>query len=161
MNEVIYDKVMEHAGKNQVLVFVHSRKETSKTAKTIRDMSLEKDTIGVFLKEDSASTEVLRTEAEQTKVWNLSYNMLPTYCEHTVVVCDSAVLSEHACAEFSINDQGVGGRGLGGVCGHITTFPFLRIGRPTVKAYIGHCRERNLGDLYYSCVKTPKAIIAS
>ena len=68
MNEVVYDKVMEHAGKNQVLVFVHSRKETSKTAKTIRDMSLEKDTIGMFLKEDSASTEVLRTEAEQTKV---------------------------------------------------------------------------------------------
>ena len=68
MNEVVYDKVMEHAGKNQVLVFVHSRKETSKTAKTIRDMCLEKDTIGMFLKEDSASTEVLRTEAEQTKV---------------------------------------------------------------------------------------------
>lgn len=71
MNEVVYDKVMEHAGKNQVLVFVHSRKETSKTAKTIRDMCLEKDTIGMFLKEDSASTEVLRTEAEQTKVSSL------------------------------------------------------------------------------------------
>ena len=75
MNEVVYDKVMEHAGKNQVLVFVHSRKETSKTAKTIRDMSLEKDTIGMFLKEDSASTEVLRTEAEQTKV-SLPYTSL-------------------------------------------------------------------------------------
>lgn len=68
MNDVVYDKVMEHAGRNQVLVFVHSRKETSKTAKAIRDMCLEKDTIGSFLKEDSASTEVLRTEAEQTKV---------------------------------------------------------------------------------------------
>ncbi len=68
MNDVVYDKVMEHAGRNQVLVFVHSRKETSKTAKAIRDMCLDKDTIGQFLKEDSASTEVLRTEAEQTKV---------------------------------------------------------------------------------------------
>ncbi len=68
MNDVVYDKVLEHAGRNQVLVFVHSRKETSKTAKAIRDMCLEKDTIGLFLKEDSASTEVLRTEAEQTKV---------------------------------------------------------------------------------------------
>ena len=68
MNEIVYDKVMEHAGKNQVLIFVHSRKETNKTAKTVRDMCLEKDTIGVFLKEDSASTEVLRTEAEQTNV---------------------------------------------------------------------------------------------
>ena len=68
MNEIVYDKVMEHAGRNQVLIFVHSRKETNKTAKTIRDMCLEKDSIGVFLKEDSASTEVLRTEAEQTNV---------------------------------------------------------------------------------------------
>ena len=36
MNDIVYDKVIEHAGRNQVLVFVHSRKETSKTAKTIR-----------------------------------------------------------------------------------------------------------------------------
>lgn len=38
MNEVVYDKIMEHAGKNQILVFVHSRKETAKTAK-VRDCS--------------------------------------------------------------------------------------------------------------------------
>jgi len=68
MNDIVYDKVMEHAGKNQVLIFVHSRKETVKTAKTLRDTCLEKETIGQFLREDSASTEVLRTEAEQTKV---------------------------------------------------------------------------------------------
>ncbi|XP_065882563.1 U5 small nuclear ribonucleoprotein 200 kDa helicase-like [Dysidea avara] len=67
MNDIVYDKVLEHAGKNQVLIFVHSRKETAKTAKTLRDTCLEKETIGQFLREDSASTEVLRTEAEQTK----------------------------------------------------------------------------------------------
>jgi hypothetical protein len=49
-------------------VFVHSRKETGKTARAIRDMCLEKDTLGLFLREGSASTEVLRTEAEQCKV---------------------------------------------------------------------------------------------
>ena len=53
---------------SQVLVFVHSRKETGKTARAIRDMCLEKDTLGQFLKEGSASTEILRTEAEQVKV---------------------------------------------------------------------------------------------
>ena len=68
MNSVVYDKVVERAGKSQVLVFVHSRKETVKTAKMIRDMCIEKDTIGYFMREDSASTEILRTEAEQTKV---------------------------------------------------------------------------------------------
>uniref|UniRef100_A0A4W6G0Y3 Activating signal cointegrator 1 complex subunit 3 n=1 Tax=Lates calcarifer TaxID=8187 RepID=A0A4W6G0Y3_LATCA len=40
MNEIVYEKIMEHAGKNQVLVFVHSRKETGKTARAIRDMFL-------------------------------------------------------------------------------------------------------------------------
>ena len=60
-------QVMEHAGKNQVLVFVHSRKETGKTARALRDLCLEKDTLGLFLKEGSASTEVLRSEAEEVK----------------------------------------------------------------------------------------------
>ena len=62
MNDIVYEKVIEHAGKNQVLIFVHSRKETSKTARAIRDLCLERDTLGHFLREDSASTEVLRYE---------------------------------------------------------------------------------------------------
>ena len=68
MNSIVYDKVVERAGKSQVLVFVHSRKETAKTAKMVRDTCVQKDTIGYFMREDSASTEILRTEAEQTKV---------------------------------------------------------------------------------------------
>ncbi|NXI31883.1 U520 helicase, partial [Sterrhoptilus dennistouni] len=59
-----------------VLVFVHSRKETGKTARAIRDMCLEKDTLGLFLREGSASTEVLRTEAEQCKNLELK-DLLP------------------------------------------------------------------------------------
>ncbi|GLV40316.1 Brr2 U5 snRNP complex subunit [Carabus blaptoides fortunei] len=76
MNEIVYEKTMEHAGRNQVLIFVHSRKETGKTARTIRDMCLEKDTLGQFLKEGSASMEVLRTEAEQVKNQELK-DLLP------------------------------------------------------------------------------------
>nr|XP_026654980.1 U5 small nuclear ribonucleoprotein 200 kDa helicase-like [Zonotrichia albicollis] len=76
MNEIVYEKIMEHAGKNQVLVFVHSRKESGKTARAIRDMCLEKDTLGLFLREGSASTEVLRTEAEQCKNLELK-DLLP------------------------------------------------------------------------------------
>ncbi|CAF1188389.1 unnamed protein product [Adineta steineri] len=64
MNDLVYDKIMEHAGKNQVLVFVHSRKETGKTARAIRDACLEKDTINAFLRDGSGSQEILRTEAE-------------------------------------------------------------------------------------------------
>nr|XP_023027359.1 putative U5 small nuclear ribonucleoprotein 200 kDa helicase [Leptinotarsa decemlineata] len=76
MNEIVYEKTMEHAGKNQVLIFVHSRKETGKTARAIRDMCLEKDTLGNFLREGSASMEVLRTEAEQVKNHELK-DLLP------------------------------------------------------------------------------------
>ncbi|CAG9106243.1 unnamed protein product [Plutella xylostella] len=67
MNDIVYEKTMQHAGRDQILVFVHSRKETGKTARAIRDMCLEKDTLGHFLREGSASMEVLRTEAEQVK----------------------------------------------------------------------------------------------
>ena len=44
MNKVTYQKVVDQAGKNHVLIFAHSQKETAKTAKTIKDMALEKDT---------------------------------------------------------------------------------------------------------------------
>lgn len=98
MNEIVYEKTMEHAGRNQVLIFVHSRKETGKTARAVRDMCLEKDTLGQFLRfviyltfftfiilcflkiflfrEGSASMEVLRTEAEQVKNTELK-DLLP------------------------------------------------------------------------------------
>ncbi|XP_041761550.1 putative U5 small nuclear ribonucleoprotein 200 kDa helicase [Anopheles merus] len=76
MNDIVYEKVMEHAGRNQVLVFVHSRKETGKTARAIRDMCLEKDTLGTFLRDGSASMEVLRSEAEQVKNQELK-DLLP------------------------------------------------------------------------------------
>ncbi|CAM9815194.1 unnamed protein product, partial [Scytosiphon promiscuus] len=36
MNEICYEKVMAQAGRNQVLIFVHSRAETAKTAKALR-----------------------------------------------------------------------------------------------------------------------------
>jgi pre-mRNA-splicing helicase BRR2 len=75
MNDIVYDKVMETAGRNQVLIFVHSRKETAKTAKAIRDACLERDTLSKFLRE-CASTEILRTEAESAKNHDLK-ELLP------------------------------------------------------------------------------------
>ena len=76
MNDLVYEKTMEHAGKNQVLIFVHSRKETGKTARAIRDACLEKGTIAAFMKEGSASQEILRTEADQNKNLELK-DLLP------------------------------------------------------------------------------------
>ncbi|KAE8697882.1 hypothetical protein F3Y22_tig00110610pilonHSYRG00935 [Hibiscus syriacus] len=47
--------VLAVAGKHQVLIFVHSRKETFKTARAARDTALANDTLSRFLKEDAAS----------------------------------------------------------------------------------------------------------
>lgn len=65
MNDVCYTKVLEQVGqnRNQMLIFVHSRKETAKTAKYIRDKALEQETIGQILRSDAASREILREEA--------------------------------------------------------------------------------------------------
>ena len=66
MNAICYEKVLEQAGRNQVLIFVHSRKETARTARAIRDLFAEHNTQSQLLKEDSASREILVTEAEAT-----------------------------------------------------------------------------------------------
>ncbi|KAK4237852.1 Sec63 Brl domain-containing protein [Achaetomium macrosporum] len=65
MNDITYQKVLEHVGqhRNQMLVFVHSRKETAKTAKYIRDKALEMDTINQILKHDAGTREVLNEAA--------------------------------------------------------------------------------------------------
>jgi pre-mRNA-splicing helicase BRR2 len=68
MNEVCYEKVMERAGRHQVLVFAHSRKETARTAKIIRDMALAQDKLGMFVKEDSESKKILLDVIVQKKL---------------------------------------------------------------------------------------------
>ncbi|KAL8506512.1 hypothetical protein ACS0TY_017413 [Phlomoides rotata] len=76
MNDVCYEKVISVAGKHQVLIFVHSRKETTKTARAIRDTALTKDTLGKFLKEDSVSREILQSHTELVKSNDLK-DLLP------------------------------------------------------------------------------------
>lgn len=76
MNDVCYEKVISVAGKHQVLIFVHSRKETAKTARAIRDSALANDTLGKFLREDSASREILQSHMELVKSNDLK-DLLP------------------------------------------------------------------------------------
>jgi pre-mRNA-splicing helicase BRR2 len=67
MNDVTYNKVMEHVGTkgNQMIIFVHSRKDTAKTARYIRDKALEMDTINQVLRHDAGSREILTEAAGQ------------------------------------------------------------------------------------------------
>lgn len=76
MNEICYEKVLQQAGKNQVLIFTHSRAETAKTARALRDMALENDALNLFVRDDSASREILREEAESVKNQDLK-DLLP------------------------------------------------------------------------------------
>ncbi|KAL6139842.1 hypothetical protein ACLB2K_058143 [Fragaria x ananassa] len=76
MKQLCSEKVMAVAGKHQVLVFVHSRKETVKTAGDIRDAALANDTLISFLKEDSASCEIIRSELVKIKSNDLK-SLLP------------------------------------------------------------------------------------
>lgn len=65
MNEICYEKVLEQAElNNQVLIFVHSRKETATTAQAIRDLFVENDTLSKLVRPGTASSEVLIREAE-------------------------------------------------------------------------------------------------
>ncbi len=43
-------------------MFVHSRKETAKTARFIKETALAGDTLARFMRSDSASREILQTE---------------------------------------------------------------------------------------------------
>jgi len=67
MDDICYNKVRESAGKSQTIVFVHSRRETVRTAQHMRDRALAEDTLHLFLRDGSASQEVIRQEAESVK----------------------------------------------------------------------------------------------
>ena len=65
MNEICYDKVMQAAGRHQLLVFVHSRKDTAITARMLRDRAQEADELVKFIRDDEEGRrEILRVEAE-------------------------------------------------------------------------------------------------
>ena len=61
-NEVLFEKVMEDAGKNQILVFVHGRKETVRTARELRSLAVDKKEEAKFI-QDTASRGILEHEA--------------------------------------------------------------------------------------------------
>lgn len=59
-------QVIKAAGQHQVLVFVHSRKETAKTAKYLKEQALKDDKLAKF-QGDAGSREILQQEADTSK----------------------------------------------------------------------------------------------
>ncbi|AGO13973.1 AaceriAGR113Wp [[Ashbya] aceris (nom. inval.)] len=65
MNQVCYEKVLESITENhQVIVFVHSRKDTARTAIWLRNKLLEDDKISNFAPQDAGSAEILKRETD-------------------------------------------------------------------------------------------------
>lgn len=63
MNEITFDKVKEQLqGSKQTIVFVHSRKETTATARFLIDKAISDEIIDLFLRPGSGSSEIIRTE---------------------------------------------------------------------------------------------------
>jgi hypothetical protein len=53
-------QVMDGAGKHQILIFVHSRKETAKTARYLKETALANEQLTKLVRDDSASKEILQ-----------------------------------------------------------------------------------------------------
>ena len=67
-NEICYEKAMDQRRKNnQILIFVHSRIETGKTAKALQSLAMERNELTKFVRDGSASQEILREEAASAK----------------------------------------------------------------------------------------------
>lgn len=72
MNEICYEKVLDQVSQdNPVMVFVHSRKETAKTARFLRDMALEREQQTQFIAPNGASRAVLEEESAKVHDANL------------------------------------------------------------------------------------------
>ena len=67
-NEICYEKAIDQRRERyQLLIFVHSRAECGKTAKALRDIAIARDELSMFLRDGSASQEILREESTTVK----------------------------------------------------------------------------------------------
>ena len=103
MNEICYEKVIEKAGKKQVLVFVHSRKETARTAQFLLDTAVEKDQHHLFFPSEMARKK-LEDEVKKYSIKNDDLKrLLPTgFAIHQAGLCraDRTAVEELFAAGF-------------------------------------------------------------
>ncbi|KAJ1609900.1 U5snrp Brr2 SFII RNA helicase sec63 and the second part of the RNA [Cryptosporidium canis] len=72
MNSIVYERVMSDITNHQILVFVHSRKDTIQTAKYIRDSATEGGKLNLFFPgSNNVSREIILDELSNIKSNNL------------------------------------------------------------------------------------------
>jgi pre-mRNA-splicing helicase BRR2 len=76
MKEILYEKVMDRVTKQQILVFCHSRGDTARTGRDLKDMAYANDALDLFYQADPRSKKVLESEVERVVDPNLK-ELLP------------------------------------------------------------------------------------
>lgn len=91
MNEITYEKLMDNAGKHQVLIFVHTRNETQLTAKTMRDMALEKNELNRFMREEAEGAQVYGFATRSRAHTRTQAHLKAHTCSHIHALMDASV----------------------------------------------------------------------
>ena len=68
INEILYEKVIERVSNNQMIIFVHSRRDTARTARYLKDTAYAKNESYKILKPDSESKKILEGIVEEAKI---------------------------------------------------------------------------------------------
>lgn len=83
INSACYDKVLENCGKYQMIIFVHSRKDTFKTADYLIEKLKESENLDKIIKVgDRGTHEILRSESESVNDENLKRVILNGFAIH-------------------------------------------------------------------------------
>ena len=65
INEILYEKVIERVSSQQIIIFVHSRRDTVRTAKALRETAFTRDELNKIIKPDSESKKILEAIANE------------------------------------------------------------------------------------------------
>lgn len=59
LNEILYEKVMERVGTYQMIIFVHSRRDTVRTANAIKDTAYARNESSLLMRPESESKKII------------------------------------------------------------------------------------------------------
>lgn len=113
INEILYEKVMERVSSNQMIVFVHSRRDTVRTAKYLRDTAYAKNESHKLMKPNSESKlffeSLLEQKGEEKKPLTINNTDLAELLPHGIGIHHAGLSRsdrdnvEHFFADRKIN----------------------------------------------------------
>lgn len=68
INEILYEKVMERVANFQLIIFVHSRRDTIRTANYLKDTAYAKNELNRIMRPDSESKKIIEACVEKDTI---------------------------------------------------------------------------------------------